>query len=658
MQLEELVGLSGKVPSGILCIPNSDHYIYTISAHLICRSTSDRNFKQVLRGHSGDITCFSLSPSGRYLVSGQQTHAGFVADIIVWDLEDFSIVQRLSLHKVRVESVVFSHDGNYIASLGGPDDNLIALWEFTSSDISAVASSSLGRFTQTIVKPLSSTDKIEFLTVGVEQALVWTFNNEARRFTSEPVSMGSIRRSIISLDILGDDTGDVAFAGTSSGDLLEISLSSMRLKASGPVKSLLQGGVTSCVALNRDEVVVGTGEGTVAVLKKVEKKVGRNTVSSFVVEKQVKIVGGVFGICKTGLTDQDFLVTTCESNFYLISLNDQIESTLISTAHPVPITTCSFPSILPDYGLVFLSAGGPDVRLWTNILEKPANHGQGKSRTVKNRQGSREVTRKAQVVTPLLKERLRICCPGVDVLSAAISPNGDVIVSGWSDGNVRGFAPESGKLLFSIQNAHKAEIMVGKHSKPGGVTSLLVTDDYIITAGVDSLIRIWKFSNSPQLIHSFKEHRSVVNSLKLEQNILCSASEDGSIVLIDLDEMKRMGSLTAPTAFSDLAVTSDATQIVTVSFDCLVRYWDAVTFEELRQVEMDGELTCLAISSDDSTLAIGHRSGHVCVLDYDTSEVEGEFDCLSKAVSGLSFTHNKSHLIASGLDGGLALLKL
>ena len=33
-------------------------------------------------------------------------------------------------------------------------------------------------------------------------------------------------------------------------------------------------------------------------------------------------------------------------------------------------------------------------------------------------------------------------------------PDGKLIVTGWNDGKIRGFLPQSGKLKFEINNAH------------------------------------------------------------------------------------------------------------------------------------------------------------------------------------------------------------
>jgi hypothetical protein len=65
----------------------------------------DLRMSVFLQGHSDRVTCMSLSPSGKYLASGQVTHLGFQADVIVWDLETLEIAHRLRLHKVFISMV-------------------------------------------------------------------------------------------------------------------------------------------------------------------------------------------------------------------------------------------------------------------------------------------------------------------------------------------------------------------------------------------------------------------------------------------------------------------------------------------------------------------------------------------------------------------------
>ncbi|KAL0210602.1 hypothetical protein RCL1_005038 [Eukaryota sp. TZLM3-RCL] len=650
LSLKELIGVNGSVPEGLLFIPNSDHFITALGCNLVIRSLSDSTYKQILNGHSDDITCFSLSHSGKYLVSGQKTHAGFVADAIVWNLQDLSMVQRLSLHRQHISAVTFSSDDSFVATLGGIDDNLLALWEFDSSysSLTAVASSAVGRFAQSIVKALPFSSSTKFVTTGQEQLYIWTFDATHRKFTSEPVNMGSLRRIITSLKITS--SGDVAYAGTSTGDVLEISLTHKLFKMAGPATPLT-GGIGSINLIDEGNdcvVIVGTGAGEVVVLKKaVSKKTNRPT---FLTLGKSTVVGGISAI--SFKNENEFALVTSHSNCYKGVVNAtkttiEPQTVLISSAHALSPVVCCFPSLLPQHGVVFVTGGGEDLRVWAN--EQPPVKAKLSTTTL----GS----------TPLgpLRERVRIACPGVELLDACISSHGDALYTAWDDGHVRVFGPESGKLLFSIQNAHKGFIHVAKHTKKGGVSCISALDDCrLVTGGVDSLVRVWTISKSGNatLTSTFKEHRTAISSLVTFDNLIASCSIDGTVVLIDVDAGKRIGSFSSPSLFSDLVVNQDGTQAVTVSLDGKLRWFDLITFEELRELEFAGELCSVAISRDSALLALGHGDGMISIIDYESGEVIEQVLVLSKRVSCVDFAPNNKYLIATSTDGGVAMFDL
>lgn len=56
--------------------------------------------------------------------------------------------------------------------------------------------------------------------------------------------------------------------------------------------------------------------------------------------------------------------------------------------------------------------------------------------------------------------------PNVECLCIAFMEDGKSIISGWSDGQIRAFGPQSGKLLYAITDAHVA-----------GVTAIVGTSD-------------------------------------------------------------------------------------------------------------------------------------------------------------------------------------
>ena len=134
---------TGEVPGGLLVNSDREHLIYPLGNTIVVEeikedksagakggtkksrsSPEDSKLRQrLLSGHKGAVSCLAVSKSGKYLASGERTHMGFQADVIVWDFEQGSILHTLvPLHKVKVEALAFSPNDKYLVSLGGQDD--------------------------------------------------------------------------------------------------------------------------------------------------------------------------------------------------------------------------------------------------------------------------------------------------------------------------------------------------------------------------------------------------------------------------------------------------------------------------------------------------------------------------------------------------------
>ena len=80
------------------------------------------------------------------------------------------------------------------------------------------------------------------------------------------------------------------------------------------------------------------------------------------------------------------------------------------------------------------------------------------------------------------QELLRIEVPGLECFAVKFMNDGRSILSGWNDGKIRAFLPQSGRLLYAVNDAHNH-----------GVTALAPTNDCtrIVSGGMEGEVRIW-----------------------------------------------------------------------------------------------------------------------------------------------------------------------
>ncbi|VDI01324.1 Hypothetical predicted protein [Mytilus galloprovincialis] len=112
---------TGDVNAGLKVHPGREHLIYPLGNTVIIEHVTTKEFSQ-LSGHTNNVSCIAVSPSGNYLASGQVTHMGFKANVIIWDFHRKQQIATLSLHKVKVQDLAFSPNEKYLVTLGGQDD--------------------------------------------------------------------------------------------------------------------------------------------------------------------------------------------------------------------------------------------------------------------------------------------------------------------------------------------------------------------------------------------------------------------------------------------------------------------------------------------------------------------------------------------------------
>lgn len=341
-----------------------------------------------------------------------------------------------------------------------------------------------------------------------------------------------------------DPTDQFAYIGTKTGDIMEINLVNNLFKRLGPNKKLFSQGVQSIKLLANGDLLLGAGDGLIAKVNSLD----------FNVKKSAKVMGAVTSLSLTA-DSTHFFCGTSKATIYWCNTDD-ISPELRNTCHYEKINDVAFPH---GYSELFATCSMNDIRVWN----------------AKSRQ-----------------ELLRIEVPGLDCFCVFFSHDGKAVLSGWNDGKIRAFLPQSGKLLYAVNDAHNH-----------GVTALACTStcQTIVSGGYEGEVRIWRVGRQTQVMEgSLKEHRSRVSQVKINaaDTQAVSSSYDGSTIIWDIVNCTRIMCLFESTMFKQVLYHPDESQVLTTGSNRKITYWDCFDGQAIRMLDGSetGEINALAIT--------------------------------------------------------------
>uniref|UniRef100_A0A671K1R5 Cilia- and flagella-associated protein 52 n=1 Tax=Sinocyclocheilus anshuiensis TaxID=1608454 RepID=A0A671K1R5_9TELE len=344
--LEAVIGFNGHVFSGLKVHPDKEHLIYPLGCTVIIKS--QRSGKQTfLHGHTNNVSCISVSKSGRYIASGQVTFMGFKADIIIWDYEKKEIYARLVLHKARVEDLSFSPNDKYLVSLGGQDDASIVVWNIESKEAICGSPASAQSAGHCLTIEYTNLNDEIFVSAGNGTLRVWELDLPNRKIRPTECQTGQLKRIVKCLEIPNDD--NFFYCGTTSGDILKVNLKTRLLNSCGPVKQKFSKGVNTLKVLKTGDILVGSGDGMLSLCS------GGN----FKTIKSVQLEEGVTSVTLRG-DGQQFYVGTEAAQIYSLGYID-FKPELIATNHNSAVKDVAFPFGTSE---LFATCSQNDIRVW------------------------------------------------------------------------------------------------------------------------------------------------------------------------------------------------------------------------------------------------------------------------------------------------------
>ena len=599
MNLLSTIGFGGKVPGGLVVHPGRKHVCYPLGSTVVVRDLETGN-QSFLSGHTNTLSCLAISRTGRYLASGQITHMGFQAMIVVWDFETRTAKHTLTLHKVKVQALSFSHDDQFLLSLGGQDDNTVVLWDLETGNPLCGAASAMKSAGSALTCAYCNNDNLSFVTGGNQTLRVWSIDLVGKKMKATDCQLGSLKRVIKCIEISDDD--EYMYCGTTSGDLLKVNMKTKLFKCEGPKKNKYSQGIISLTLASPKHVVVGCGDGSISVLSKTSLK----TV------KTAKVEGSVTSI--SFYRSDRLFAGTAESNIYDVAF-ENFETSLLKTCHYDSINDVAFATGCSD---LFATCSENDIRIWNTYTSS---------------------------------EMLRITVPNLICHSVCFGYDGRSIITGWNDGKIRCYTPRTGKLIFTINDAHNK-----------GVTAVTGTHDCrkILSGGGDGQVRVWDVSPQSQKMRgAMKEHKGAINSImvKKDDSECITASSDGSCIVWNLRRFLRNQVLFAATMFKAVSYHPDECQVITAGSDRKIGYWEAFDGSAIREIEgsESGSINGLDISADGQYLLTGGCDKLIKVRKYHEGTVTHIGVGHSGDINKVKICPNSHFVVSVSADGAILI---
>merc|ERR1719334_484002 len=556
LQLKRVVAANGRLKNSIYVDQPKSRLVYPLKKSFVLEQVGAKNCNKVafetqklVKVGVNEINCFKFVH--KTAVIGEKSKQGSWAKTVVLrenDSSNFDEIHTYSLHLSSVECVDVSADLKYLISVGGEDDgNLIATNLNTRKLVAKTAAQQIRSGRTRLIK-FSPNDSHIFVTAGRETVRFWNIDEErANRLDYEESKCSNLKKIISSIEISRD--GQTLFCGTESGEIMLFCMHTKILTQLVTKVDSAPLGQISCVSLierfrGRESLLVCQTTGQCCILDcdlgKAEKKIA--SVAKFRLEKA--FIQSVAHVDES----KRVLFLTNKAEFCELDL-EKLKTHILSDSHSEQIQSIEFPDLSEE---LFVVSGGSRISIYH---------------------------------TPTMKIKCKIELPNRTNECLKLTRDGSLIITGWNDGVIRGFTPETGTLYFELQNAHRRRITALEISKDG---------TQIISGGSEGQVRIWrrrlggKTPQIPVLENSLNAHRSTVSSIELVESVqrCLTSSEDGTCIIWDTNKWASLKAVFTNAMFRcTLYEPLTLSQIISGTSDGTLTFWNAANGTRIREIK-------------------------------------------------------------------------
>lgn len=600
LKLCSTIGFSGQVPGGLIAHPDNKHIIYPLGSIVVVMEKGKPATQRFLTGHTSEITAIAVSRTGRYIASGQHSAIDQESTLILWDFERMSQLAKWTMHKDSIRCLSFSMSDTYLASLGG--DDRIVIWDVERRAGLNGSTATIGSTGGCNCVGFSNNDDTFFVSAGDTNVRFWKIDEERRCFTAENMKLDITKRNVTALSLDANDT--YVYCGTTTGDVLKVHCEQKKLITVGPRKPIGEG-ITALQVTPWGDIAVGSGCGRVAILDAGDLHSITGT----------DLQGRVTSVSVVPRTNAEILAGTSESDICSIN-TDTFKASILSKGHSSAISDVFFPERSSD---MFLTCSSGGFHVWN-------------SRTY--------------------QELLRVSLARSECNCIAVPADGKIILTGWSDGRIRGYAPQSGRELWVINGAHL-----------NGVTAIAARNNFIVTGGMTGDISIWELgAKNMHLVKTLKEHHQMVSQIKFSRDgsEFWSCSHDGSVIIWDANRVVSRQRFMQQAFFNGADVHAETGILVTVSSDKRIVFWDGFNASIIRELEasVNAQPNSICLSPDEEKFVTGGDDKLVKVWGFQTGTLEalGKGHCgnIKKAI----YSPDQSIIVSVGAEGGIYIWKM
>lgn len=597
-------------------------------------------------GHSKGVRALAIAPNGKFLVSGGLDHTirvwdlqtgeqlkqlyeptGIVTDIAitndsskcisaagiapipessdtdrlkVWDLERGTEITSFSGHTGPIDSVIVTHDDQYVISGGGstimsPSDETIRIWELNTGieidsltghngPIKALAISPDGNL---LISSGGCRHNDGFGQTSNNIVIIWDLNQRTQIRIIRNIVGESINAIAISHD------GNYLIIGSS-----EIKI--WNLKTDEEVTSLPnQGGAIGlATTYNGQYLIAAIYKSTLKVydFRILIELFSKHRNDSIKIpyqsyrghEKCVNVVS-VTSDGQSVLTGGD----DCTIRMWDVHSGAEHRSFRghISAIHAIAIT--------PDGRYIVTGSGSHNYKVDTaHYILKDIQNSHAPISKDSDITADQETDNSIRV-WEIERGKLCFILQGhtKKVNGLAITPDGAKVISASSDGTLKVWDLVKGNILLTI-TGHK-----------GAVNAVTVTPNgnYLISAGADHTLKMWHL-NSGSLVFTLAGHTDSVNAVVVapDGDKAISASDDNSIKVWELNLRQNISTFRGHRrGVTSLALMTNRHRFLSAGLDTTVRLWDLYKETELAIIPFDHQGECISdisISPDDTLI--------------------------------------------------------